>query len=98
MLRVFGEVDETNGRFLLFQVDNLTPNWTDVKPCVKYLIDKGIQIDDVMCFDQMSNLKQFVKNYKSDEEFSNLPAHQKWARYFEKCKNIECHSQLLLIA
>lgn len=75
-----------------------TPNWTEVEPCVKYLIDKGVQIDDVMCFDQMSNLKQFVETYKSDEEFSNFPAHLKWTRYFEKSKNIVSHSQLLLIA
>ncbi|CAM2106272.1 unnamed protein product [Caretta caretta] len=29
-----------------------TPNWSDVEPCIKYLIDKGVQIDDVKCFDQ----------------------------------------------
>lgn len=76
-----------------------TPNWSDVEPCIKYLLDKGVQIDDVKCFDQVSNLKKFTESCNSDEEFSNyLLAHQKWTKYFEKSKNIECHSELLKIA
>lgn len=74
------------------------PNWIDVEPCVKYLIDKGVEVDDVKCFDQVCNLKKFVENYKSDEEFNKLPAHKKWTKYFEKSKNIECHAELLRIA
>ena len=75
-----------------------TPNWNDVESCVKYLIDKGVPIDDVKCFDQFSNLKKFTESCNSDEEFKNLLAHQKWTRYFENSKNIECHSELLKIA
>lgn len=74
------------------------PNWTDVEPCVIYLIDKGVELDDVKCFDQVCNLRQFVERNKSDEDFSKLPAHKKWTRYFEASKNIECHSELLRIA
>ncbi|CAM2116517.1 unnamed protein product [Caretta caretta] len=71
-----------------------TPNWSDVEPCIKYLIDKGLQIDDVKCFDQVSNLKKFMESCNSDEEFSNyFLAHQKWTKYSEKSKNIECHSE-----
>ncbi|CAM2119505.1 unnamed protein product [Caretta caretta] len=75
-----------------------TLNWSDVEPCIKYLIDKVVQIDDVKCFDQVSNLKKFTESCNSDEEFSNLLAHQEWTKYFEKSKNIECHSELLKIA
>ncbi|CAM2106241.1 unnamed protein product [Caretta caretta] len=74
------------------------PNWSDVEPCIKYLINKGVQIDDVKCFDQVSNLKKFTESCNSDEEFSNLLAHQKWTKYFEKSKNTEYHSELLKIA
>ncbi|CAM2105855.1 unnamed protein product [Caretta caretta] len=76
-----------------------TPNWSDVECCIKYLIDKGVQIDDAKCFYQVSNLKKFTESCNSNEEFSNyLLAHQKWTKYFEKSKNIECHSELLKIA
>ena len=34
----------------------------------------------------------------SDEEFTALPAHKKWCRYFQKSKNAECHSELLRVA
>ncbi|CAM2108112.1 unnamed protein product [Caretta caretta] len=76
-----------------------TLNYSDVEPCIKYLINKRVQMDDVKCFDQVSNLKKFTESCNSDDEFSNyLLAHQKWAKYFEKSKNIECHSELLKIA
>ena len=74
------------------------PNWTDVEPCVVYLIDKGVELDDVQCFDQVCNLRQFVERNKSDEDFNKLPPHEKWTRYFETSKNIEGHSELLRIA
>ncbi|KAK4323049.1 hypothetical protein Pmani_006233 [Petrolisthes manimaculis] len=47
-----------------------SPCWSEVDQCVQYLVDKGIEIDDVKCFDQVCNLKKFVDNYKNDEVYS----------------------------
>ncbi len=51
-------------------------------------------IDDVKGFDQVANLKKFIERCNSYEEFIGLQVHQKWAKYFEKDKNIACYSEL----
>ena len=56
---------------------NEIPSWKDVKPCLEYLIGKGVNVDDAKCFDQICNLNQFVESYLQDEEFIKLPTHQK---------------------
>ena len=73
------------------------PDWDDVEVCIKYLREKGVPIDDVKCFDQVANLKRFVERCNNDEEFIGLQVHQKWTKYFEKAKSIECYSELLKI-
>jgi hypothetical protein len=62
------------------------------------ITDKGTSIDDVNCFDQLSNLKEFTENCINDKEFNDLLSHQKWTKYSESSKNVECHSELLRIA
>ena len=74
------------------------PDWNDVEACIKYLGEKGVPIDDVKCFDQVTNLKKFTERCNSDEEFIGLQVHQKWTKYFEKAKSIACYSELLKIA
>ena len=56
---------------------NEIQSWSDVEPCLKYLIGKGVDVDDAKCFDQICNLKQFVESYLQDEEFIKLPTHKK---------------------
>ena len=73
------------------------PNRNDVEACIKYLGEKGVAVDDVKCFDQVTNLKKVTERCNSDE-FSGLQVHQKWTKYFEKAKNISCYSELLKIA
>ena len=75
-----------------------TPEWKEVESCVKFLLDKGVQIDDVKCFDQFSNLKKFTESLNGDQEFHSLLAHQKWTKYISQSKCVECHSELLNIA
>ena len=79
--------------FSCFQWMTLTemPSWSDVEPCLFYLIEKEVDVDDAKCFDQFVNHKQFVENYKDDEEFSDSLIHKKWTKYFENSKNIELH-------
>lgn len=64
-----------------------------MEACIKYLGEKGVPIDDIKCFDQVSNLKKC-----SDDEFMYPQVHQKKTKYFEKAKSIVYYSQLLKIA
>ncbi|KAK1881409.1 Virion host shutoff protein [Dissostichus eleginoides] len=48
------------------------PEWNDVEACIKFLGEKGVVIDDVKCFDQVTNLKRFTERCNCDEEFSGL--------------------------
>lgn len=66
--------------------------------CIKYLGEKGELIDDVQCFDQVANPKKFIESCSDDDAFMNLQVHQKWTKYIEKAKSIECYSELLKIA
>ena len=74
-----------------------TPKWNNVEPCVKYLTDIGVQIDDEKCFDQLKNLKLLQKDAVVTTTYKLL-AHQKWTKYFKNSENIEHHSELLKIA
>ncbi|KAJ4928326.1 hypothetical protein JOQ06_016118 [Pogonophryne albipinna] len=100
MSGVSGEVDDSHGRVLTFTWMDLSepPEWNDVEACIKFLGEKGVVIDDVKCFDQVTNLKRFTERCNRDEEFSGLQVHQKWTKYFEKAKSIACYSELLKIA
>ncbi|XP_053255097.1 uncharacterized protein LOC128418927 [Podarcis raffonei] len=71
--------------------------WDKIELSIKFLLDRDVSIDDVKCFDQFCNLKKFVDQYKGDDGFINLQAHQKWTKYFETSQNM-CHSELLKIA
>jgi hypothetical protein len=70
---------------------------SNVNLSLEFLINKGVSIDDVKRFDQFINLKKFLEGYKDNEEFCNLLAHQKWVKYFQNSKNVDCHSELLKI-
>jgi hypothetical protein len=73
--RIFGEVDETYGRFLLFHVDDSEPpNWNDVEPSFQFLINTGVSVDDIRCFDRLNYLKKFTERLLNDEEFISLLA------------------------
>lgn len=86
--------------FSTFMWMNLSepPNWNDVEACIKYLGEKGVAVDDVKCFDQVTNLGKFTETHNQGEEFSGLQVHQKWNQYFEKAKSIACYSELMKIA
>ena len=59
------QMNETNGRVCLFQMDDLERDTKleGCRPCLEYLIGKGVDVDDAKCFDQICNLKQFAESY-----------------------------------
>ena len=76
---------------------NEIPSWKDVEIFLEYLIGKVVDVDNAKCYDQICNLKQFVESYLQDEEFIKLPMRKQWCKYFDQCKNILCHSEILRI-
>ena len=89
MLEVPVQMNETNGRVCLFQMDDFERH-TKLKGCRAvpgYLIGKGVDVDDAKCFDQICYMKQFVESYPQDEEFIKLPIHKKLCKYFDQSKN-----------
>ena len=52
----------------------------------------------MQCFDQICKLKMFVECSLSDEEFTALPIHKKWCKYFQQSKNVICLSESLRIS
>jgi hypothetical protein len=80
---------------------NSNMNWDKVEPCVKYLADKNVVIDDSKLFDQFQNLCIFVENCllaDKDQFWNKLLAHERWTKYFESCKTLEYFTELLKIA
>jgi hypothetical protein len=74
------------------------PQWSNVELSQKFLLNRGVSIDGVTYLDKFINLKKFLEGCEDNEEFCNLLAHQKWVKYFQNSKNVDCHSELLKIA
>lgn len=75
-------------------------NYSDVEESLLYLQEKckAFEIEDVKCFDQFCNFRQFLKENSNDPEFSGLSCSKKWAKYFYESKSVDCHSELLKLA
>ncbi|CAM2113191.1 unnamed protein product [Caretta caretta] len=89
-----------------------TPNWSDVEPCIKYLIDKGVQIDDMKYFDQDLHLEAQVRikdlkkltelrtqqsgNTKAIKEGYPLRNRDPMSPGDRSCVGVEEHSSMLL--
>ncbi|KAL7841698.1 hypothetical protein SRHO_G00253890 [Serrasalmus rhombeus] len=54
------------------------PDWNDVEACIKNLAEKGVEVDDAKCFDQVTNLKKFIEKnelLKMVQFFFAIPPH-----------------------
>lgn len=80
--------------FNLGAVENL--RFDDLCPCIAYLQEKGISLDDVHLFDEFQALKNFLKTQQ--QSFFNKPCHLQWVDFFNhnNCP-AEVYSQLLNI-
>ncbi|XP_075301981.1 transcription intermediary factor 1-beta [Opisthocomus hoazin] len=74
------------------------PTWAEVEPCIKYLADHGVMVDDSKCFNQFYHLTTFLKNCRSSSDFGALQTHQKWVRFFSSSCSLGSHSELLRMA
>jgi len=50
-------------------------------------------------FDQYQNVFEFVQNeHQSNAIYCKMMEHERWAKYFATCNNIECFSKRMKIA
>jgi hypothetical protein len=87
---------QTKEEFYYFKWKALNdiPQWSSVELSLRFLVNKGVPIDDVKCFEQFNNPKKFPECCKDHEEFCNLLAHQKWEKNFEHSKNLPLFSAI----
>lgn len=80
--------------FNLGAVENL--RFDDLGPCIAYLQEKEISLDDVRLFDEFQALKNFLRTQTQD--FFNKPCHLQWVDFFNYSNSpAEVYSQLLNI-
>lgn len=84
-------------RFQWMQL-RVPPTWAEVEACIKYLAGHRVMVDDSKCFDQFCQLTTFLKDCRSDSNFSALQTHQKWVRFFGSSRGLAGHSELLRMA
>jgi hypothetical protein len=59
------------------------PNWNDIETFVHFLLNNGFPVDDIKCFEEVSDMKKFTASCLNDEVFTTLVIQQKWTKYFE---------------
>jgi hypothetical protein len=73
------------------------PQLSTVKLSLKFLINKGVSIYGLKCFDKFINLNKFLEGRNDNEDFFNLLAHLKWEKYFENCTNVVAAQNFLIL-
>lgn len=63
-------------------------NWNDVQPSIQFVINNGVWIGYVKCFDELNHMKKFMENYLNDEEFTSLLACQSGTDIYETGKMV----------
>ena len=64
-----------------------TTKWENVEPCMEYLQQKNVSIDEAKLFDQYHNLCKFIENQLGTNAlpYRKMMAHERWAAYFNAC-------------
>ena len=77
-----------------------TTKWENVEPCLGYLHQKNVSIDEAKLFDQYHSLCKFIETHLGTNAlaYRKMMAHERWAAYFNTCSTIELFSELLKIA
>ena len=74
--------------------------WEHLEPCIEYLHQKNVVVDEAKLFDQYQNLCKFVEKRLETNAllYRKMMAHEKWTEYFKTCTTIEFFSELLKVA
>jgi hypothetical protein len=57
--------------------------WNDIEHFVQFLLNNGMPVGDIKCFEEVNDVKKFMASCLNDEEFTTLVIQQKWTKYFE---------------
>ncbi|KAJ6644311.1 Muskelin [Pseudolycoriella hygida] len=80
------------------QFDKYLPTPEQVETTVEFLIEQGLGIDDVKCFDQLKALTNFIKENKEKDEYKDKLSHERWVMFFKNCVSVEQYSEFETIA
>lgn len=83
--------------WLHFKMENELKN-ESVEKSVLFLNSKNVNIDDDILFDQVNNLKKFLKSKNDDNDFFAKPCSSKICVLFAANSNISSYSEILKIA
>ena len=77
-----------------------TSEWENVEPCLEYLHQKNVSIDEAKLFDQYHNLCKFIETQLGTNAlpYRKMMKYERWAAYFSTCSTIELFNELLKIA
>lgn len=68
----------------------------DIQPCIDFLNEKGISIDDTKCCDQLVYLNIYLENNRTD--IANMTCQEKWVSFLKSTEIVEKYSEFLKIA
>ena len=79
---------------------SLTTKWENVKPCLEYLHQKNVSIDEAKLLDQYHSQCKFIEIQLGTNAlpYHKMMVHERLAAYFDTCSTIELFSELLKIA
>ena len=74
--------------------------WEHLEPCIEYLHQKNVGVDETKLFDQYQNLCKFVEKQLETNAllYRKMMVHERWTEYFKTCTTIEFFSELLKVA
>lgn len=72
--------------------------YDDLLPCIQFLANNGIQIDDVKLYDQFCNLVSFLDSIDVNSEFfTDRMLHDQWVEFFMSCPDRNSYSEIEII-
>src|ERR1700744_3795565 len=82
-------------KYRVFEWMNMTdvPSYTQIESSLEFLMDKGVEIDDVKCFDQLKALKNFIQENKGKDEYKEKLSHERWVMIFKSSVYVEEYSE-----
>ena len=74
--------------------------WEHLEPCIEYLHQKNVGVDEAKLFKQYQNLCKFVEKQLETNAllYRKMMGHERWTEYFKTCTTSEFFSKLLKVA
>lgn len=73
------------------------PVWKKVETTCLYLKERGVNLDDSLLFNQMSNVKKIMGEKSAEWKNENMLCYEKWVDFFKYSEHAEEYSEILKI-